>query len=267
MQHFGYTYTEQAVARAATDLDLFAILAQSEGPLSTEDIARKSGGDLVLIGLRKRGFIRFLYQSLLDRLLRHLASTYAVTEVGVSSFAANETTRLLASLAGKGNIMFGFNILNKAFQALPDFLKETGYNNTEETLNTAFHRANNTKMQFFLFMQQDKEVIRYFHPSLTAFKSPAAWTAVVPLAEKLQDADKNAPLFVDVGGGHGYQCAAFRKATAGRFSGRVINQDLPPTLAEAPEYEDIEMMVQDFYQKQQIQGSYSLQKDKVREVG
>jgi hypothetical protein len=196
--------------------------------------------------------------------LRHLAATYTIAEVGDSTFAANETTRLLASPAGKGNIMFGFNTLNKAFQELPKSLKEQGYKNPDHTLDTAFHRAYNTKMQFFLWMQQDQETIRYFHPSLTAFESPIAWTAVVPLAEKLRDADKNAPLFVDVGGGHGFQCAAFRKATAEKFPGRVINQDLPETLAEAPKYEDIEMMAQDFYQKQQIQGSCPLKQDKAR---
>lgn len=158
--------------------------------------------------------------------------------------------------------MYGFNTLNKAFQELPALLKEKGYKNPDQALDTAFHRAFNTKEQFFLFIQQDPETIRYFHPSLTAFASPVSWTSVVPLAQKLQEADKNEPLFVDVGGGHGYQCAAFRKATAEHFPGRVINQDLPETLAEAPKHEDIEMMVQNFYEKQQIQGSSSLKQGK-----
>ena len=51
MQHYGYGYTEQVISRIAADLDLFTILAQSEGPLRTTDIASKSGGDPVLIGL------------------------------------------------------------------------------------------------------------------------------------------------------------------------------------------------------------------------
>jgi demethylsterigmatocystin 6-O-methyltransferase len=186
--------------------------------------------------------------------LKHLASTYTIAEVGVSTFAANEATRLLATPAGEGNIMYGFNTLNKAFQGLPAYLKENKYKNPDQPLDTAFHRAFETKEQFFLYMQNDPEIIRYFYPSLTAFKSPVSWTSVVPLAEILKNEDKNAPLFVDVGGGHGYQCAAFREATRDQFPGRVINQDLPGTLAEAPKYEDIEMMTQDFYQKNQIQG-------------
>ncbi|KAL9113315.1 MAG: hypothetical protein Q9227_002650 [Pyrenula ochraceoflavens] len=230
MQHFGYSYTEQVAVKIAADLNLFGILAQNEGALGTKDIATRT------------------------RIMRHLASTYTIAEVGDSTFAANETTRLLASPAGKGNVMFGFNILNKAFYKLPEFLKEKEYKNPDQTLDTAFHKAYDTTLQFFLFMQEDQEAIKWFHPSLTAFKSPVEWTAVVPLSEKLQDAGNDEPLFVDIGGGHGYQCAAFRKATKESFSGRVINQDLQETLAEAPQYDDIEMMVQNFYQKQKIQG-------------
>ncbi|PQE06383.1 O-methyl transferase B protein [Rutstroemia sp. NJR-2017a WRK4] len=239
MQHYGHLYTEQVVARIANDLKIFSILSESDGPLKTEQVASKCGGDPALI----------------DRILRHLASTYTIAEVGLSTFAANEVTRLLATPAGEGNLMYGFNTLNKALHALPDYLKEKEYKNPDQHHDTAYHRAFDTKEQFFHYLQNSPEIIRYFYPSLTAFKSPVSWTSVVPLAEKLKDADANAPLFVDVGGGHGYQCAAFREATREQFPGRVINQDLPGTLAEAPKYEDIEMMNQDFYQKNQIQGA------------
>ena len=146
-------------------------------------------------------------------------------------------------------------MLNPSFQQVPDFLKEKGYKNPDQILDAPFHKAVDTDKPFFLWMQQNQDAIRYFHPSLAAFESPVLWTAVVPLAEILKDADKNVPIFVDVGGGTGAQCAAFRKATKEHFSGRVINQDLPQTIAEAPKDEDIEMMAQDFFQEQQIQGS------------
>jgi hypothetical protein len=50
IQHYGYTYTAQAVARVAVDLKLFAILAHSNTPLKTEDIASKAGADPALTG-------------------------------------------------------------------------------------------------------------------------------------------------------------------------------------------------------------------------
>lgn len=81
---------------------------------------------------------------------------------------------------------------------------------------------------------------------------------MVPLAEIQRDADKTAPLFVDVGGRHGRQCLNFRKATAAHFPGRVINQDLPGTLAVGLRYDHIVMMAENFYDKQQIQISLKL---------
>jgi demethylsterigmatocystin 6-O-methyltransferase len=154
--------------------------------------------------------------------------------------------------------MFGFNILNKAFQELPKLLKETKYKNPDHTSDTSFHRAYDTNLPFFVFLQQDPETIRYFQQSLSAFESPVSWTTAIPFAEKLRGADKNAPLFVDIGGGHGSQCAAFRKTTVEHFPGRVINQDLPQTLATAPTSEGVEMMAQNFFEKNQVQGSCPL---------
>lgn len=49
MQHYGYTYTEQVMAKIAVDLDIFSILSKSEGPMKTEDVASKTGGDPALI--------------------------------------------------------------------------------------------------------------------------------------------------------------------------------------------------------------------------
>lgn len=186
--------------------------------------------------------------------MRHLAAIFTISEVEEAFFAANETTYLLASPAGKGNVQFGFDTLNRAFQELPGYLKEKSYKNPNQLLDTAFHKAYDTKLPYFLWVQSHPDIMKYFFPSLSAFASPTTWAHVVPLDEKLKDMDSNAPLFVDIGGGQGAQCAAFYKAISGRFSGRVINQDLPETLAYAPREEGVEMMVQDFYEEQKIKG-------------
>lgn len=109
--------------------------------------------------------------------------------------------------------MFGSNIRNKAFQELPKLLKETNYQNPDHTNDTSFHRAYDTKLPFFVFLQQDPEAIRYFQQSLAAFESPTSWTKVVPVLENLNGSDNSTPLFVDIGGGAGSQCVAFREAT------------------------------------------------------
>lgn len=199
----------------------------------------------------------FFTKCLPDRILKHLAATHTISEVGLSTFTANDATRLLASPAGWGNLMFGYNILNKAYHELPEMLKKTKYKNPDHTSDTSFHRAYDTKLPFFVFLQQDPDTIRYFQNSLAAFESPVSWTTAVPLTERLQGTDKTTLLFVDIGGGHGSQCTAFRKAT--QVPGRVINQDLPQTLASAPESEGVEMMAQNFFEENQIKGLYLME--------
>lgn len=152
--------------------------------------------------------------------------------------------------------MFGYSILNKAFQELPKMVKETRCKNLDHTSDTSFHQAYDAKLPFFIFLQQDPETIRYFQNSLAAFESPVSWITAVPLTERLQGTDKDTLLFVDIGGGHGSQCRSFRQAT--QVPGRVINQDLPQTLASAPAIEGVEMMAQNFFEENKIKGSFFL---------
>ena len=73
--------------------------------------------------------------------------------------------------------------------------------------------------------------------------------------ERLRGTDASTPIFVDIGGGHGFQCAAFGAAAAAAgWPGRVIHQDLPGTLAAAPAYPGVAKMEQDFFSRQQIRG-------------
>ena len=106
MQLFGHTYTEQRVARIAADLEFFTILAVSEDSLRTKDVASKGGGDPILIGSEYRAS------------QQNLILTSARSHLKIFCFDVH----LLAAPPGKGNIMIGFNAVNRAFQELPDFL-------------------------------------------------------------------------------------------------------------------------------------------------
>lgn len=233
MQQHEYMYTEQVVAEIAPDLGIFDILAQSETTLHGEAVAAKCKANPVLTGeLRLFAAAIIRKQALLTLLAygRSYSSSSGLDLLderkGPGLFAANAVTSLLSSPAGKGSIIFGFNILNKSWQVLPPTLKEQGYENPDHTSGTAFHKVFDTREQFFLFMRNNQRTIRYFHPSLTAFESPVSWSIVAPLAKLLEGTDYERPLFVDVGGGHGFQCAAFREATKDKIPmGRVINHD------------------------------------------
>ena len=65
------------------------------------------------------------------------------------------------------------------------------------------------------------------------------------------------PLFVDVGGGIGHMCLALKQRLP-HASGRVVNQDLPPSIAQAIQSDGVEHTVHDFMTDQPIKGVYIL---------
>ncbi|KAL8921175.1 MAG: hypothetical protein Q9172_004137, partial [Xanthocarpia lactea] len=66
--------------------------------------------------------------------------------------------------------------------------------------------------------------------------------------------DPNQVLFIDIGGGRGQICEAF-KTRYPHLPGRVIVQDLPQTLAGATPPHGIETMPHDFFQPQPVKGA------------
>ena len=79
------------------------------------------------------------------------------------------------------------------------------------------------------------------------------WLDVYPVKEKASDLKPEEPLLVDIGGGLGHQCIALRERFP-QLTGRVILQDIPQTLEHAIHHDTVEVMVQDFFQPQVIQG-------------
>lgn len=85
---------------------------------------------------------------------------------------------------------------------------------------------------------------------------------VFPFEEKIpslfqsnSNSSDDQPLFVDIGGGRGQMCCAFR-ARFPTLKGRVIFQDLPQTVAEAgPPTLGIEGMPHNFLAEQPIKGA------------
>ena len=59
--------------------------------------------------LKFEAYFTYRMLKLLERLLRFLASALAVTETGENAFAANNTTKILASLPGKTGIRHGYS--------------------------------------------------------------------------------------------------------------------------------------------------------------
>lgn len=77
VQRILYPLILHSVCAIANDLNLFEILSDSDGPMTTEELAEKTKCHSILMG----------------RLLRFLAATYTINETGEDSFKANQVTR------------------------------------------------------------------------------------------------------------------------------------------------------------------------------
>ena len=84
------------------------------------------------------------------------------------------------------------------------------------------------------------------------------WLSVYPIERDAENVDPARPLFVDIGGGLGHQCQLLRQKKP-ELQGKVILQDLPVTLQNAPPIQGVGFVEQDFFQPQRIQGKVSSQ--------
>ncbi len=108
---------------------------------------------------------------------------------------------------------------------------------------------------FVWFPSQPKR-FAYFQQVMTVQRAGAQdWLSVFPVEKEIGtwSVEPDKALFVDVGGGFGHQCIAFR-AKYPDLSDRIILQDIPQTLEHVQPMEDVEKMVQNFFEPQRIKG-------------
>lgn len=82
----------------------------------------------------------------------------------------------------------------------------------------------------------------------------SSWLDVFPFEKLVHDLGPRTPLFIDIGGGIGSQCAAIR-AKFPQVPGRVVLQELPPAIQQAIPTDGVEIMVHDFWTEQPIKGA------------
>lgn len=123
--------------RVLIDLKIFKLLADSNGPRTTTQLAEESGAD----------------PKLASRLLKQIATDEYVEETGPDEYAANDMTRALASPGGEGAVVDCFQLC-KIVDRFPDFLKETNYANPVDNTHSAFQFAYDTPMHYFTYLNR-----------------------------------------------------------------------------------------------------------------
>ena len=113
-----------------------------------------------------------------------------------------------------------------------------------------------TSEEFNAFLARHSEYSTPFQRYMTSFdEGRDTWMDYFPVQKKLGDGaneDKDAIMFVDIGGGMGHVAAALHKRFP-NLPGRFILQDLPSVVSEANN-EGIEVVAYDFFQPQPARG-------------
>ncbi|KAH8433916.1 uncharacterized protein LDX57_011552 [Aspergillus melleus] len=238
VQRFTFYNLQLAALRVGVNLKLFSSLEGGQAPLTVAQLSEKTGADSVFLG----------------RLLRYLASFGAIQETGKDAFTANNITKTFSQSGFQAAICHYFDTMGPSIQNLPSFLEETKYADPEDSANTALQKAFNTDQPAFFWLQTQPQKMAFFQEYLTTNRAGMpTFLDAYPVLDRATGLSPERALFVDIGGGFGQQAIAFREKYS-HLEGRVIVQDLAPTLQHALQHPRVETMAQDFFQPQAVKG-------------
>lgn len=134
-------------------------------------------------------------------------------------------------------------------------MRGVGYQNPEDELHTACQAAWKTDKHQFAWFSDNPENLKYFNDYMAYRRKPdTSWLSVYPVEEQTNGWDSERPVYVNIGGGIGHQCAQFKERYP-RVPGRVILQDLPHSIANALPTPGVENMAHNFFELQPVKGT------------
>ena len=148
-----------------------------------------------------------------------------------------------------------FNTIGPVFQALPDFLAKTNYQDILDDTNTPTQVAYKTSLPGMLWVQEQPQAAAYFNDYIAFHRKQqlTCWD-VYPVMTETHGRDPKAVVLVDVGGSLGHQCAEFKHRFP-QVPGRVVSQDLQGPISTAMSIPGVENMVHDMFTPQPIKGT------------
>lgn len=144
-----------------------------------------------------------------------------------------------------------------AWTALATFLADTSFTNPSDEQHTPFQVAHHTTLPAYKWAVTQPRLSQDFNLWMMAQRAnEKTWLDVVPSKYLTENSELESPLFVDIGGGIGHQCAALLSAFP-NIRRRVILEDLAPVIAHALPTPGVEKIVHDFWEEQPIKGKFS----------
>ncbi|KAI0176007.1 putative O-methyltransferase [Hypoxylon sp. FL1284] len=239
--------TRHVAARVAVDLKIFeTAVANGGSPKSSEDFAAVTGASL----------------SLVKRISRACVSMGMLAEQGANLYVPNNFTKCLATKEFSSGIIFCFDLSQPSFAKLPEYLRNTNFQDPEGFSDGPFQYATGNPSAFS-WLTEHPTVFDAFHVYIHAIRTQRpSWTDMYPVQERLVEglrADGDASALVDMGGGTGQTLQDFRKNYSG-YGGRLVLQEIPEVVASAKEKGvdadgRIELHAHSFFDPQPIRGA------------
>ncbi|KAJ0421350.1 S-adenosyl-L-methionine-dependent methyltransferase [Aspergillus carlsbadensis] len=245
MNRIAYAHLEPSLVHVGIGLNVFNILTESEGPLTVDQLAERTGAAPTLLG----------------RVLRYLASAGTIKETGRDTFTANNITTHLSNRGVQSAVYHNVETVGPAILALRGFLSETQYKNITDPSHTPLQKAFNITVPAFVWAATQPERAEQFNLHMqTQREGQPEWLDVFQLVERIQagtdmSLEPDQVLFVDVGGGVGHQGVALRDRLPEAVKNRIVVQDVEMVIARAIQREGVEAMVHDFWEPQPVQGA------------
>lgn len=150
---------------------------------------------------------------------------------------------------------------NPSTNALPDFLKQTGFKNPTDIEHSAFQYSHG--QDYFDYIASNPDFKAYFHGSMALFNKYSAlpWSTIYPIDQLISEAKPDRPIFVDVGGGKGHDLKLFLSSHPAAPAGCAILQDRAEVvkLVDDPvllqEGGPVSLMTHDFFSRQPVTGA------------
>lgn len=136
------------------------------------------------------------------------------------------------------------------YQAMPAFLRETGYRSPRDATSTVFQAAWNEKRHVFSWLANQPEKRQTFDTYMALRRGESEgwcreWCDVV--GKWATNQDPHRAVFVDVGGSGGHRCSMFKRNLP-NTPGRVVLQDL--TTDNATAIAGVDIVTHDFFKEQ-----------------
>lgn len=121
-------------------------------------------------------------------------------------------------------------------------------------MHTVCQDAFNTDKHQFAWFTDNPENLKHFNEYMANRRtSEVSWLSVYPVKEETKNWDASKPVYVNIGGGIGHQCAQFKEKFPD-VPGRVILEDLPHSIEKALSTPGVENIAHNFFEPQPIKG-------------